>query len=64
MTEIEPHATETRENFKYFHAIELRWNDLDAYRHVNNARFYTFYDTTIMRYLITRSWRRREIDSP
>jgi acyl-CoA thioester hydrolase len=51
VAEIKSPKTETRENFKYFHAIELRWNDLDAYRHVNNARFYAFYDTTIMRYL-------------
>jgi acyl-CoA thioester hydrolase len=43
--------TERRENFKHFHALELRWNDLDPYRHVNNARFYAFYDTAIMHYL-------------
>lgn len=43
--------SERRENFKHFHAIELRWNDLDPYRHVNNARFYAFYDTAIMHYL-------------
>jgi acyl-CoA thioester hydrolase len=42
---------ERRVNFKHFHAIELRWNDLDPYRHVNNARFYAFYDTAIMHYL-------------
>jgi len=46
------HANETREDFKYCHAIALRWNDLDAYRHVNNVRFYTFYDTVIMHYLV------------
>jgi acyl-CoA thioester hydrolase len=42
---------ERRENFKYFHALELRWNDMDPYRHVNNARFYAFYDTAIMHFL-------------
>jgi acyl-CoA thioester hydrolase len=45
------HGSERRENFNYFHTIDLRWNDLDAYRHVNNARFYAFYDTAIMQYL-------------
>lgn len=31
--------------------MTLRWNDLDAYRHVNNVRYYTFFDTAIMQYL-------------
>ena len=45
-------ARETpRALFRYFTRIETRWNDLDAYGHVNNARFYTFYDTVIMHYL-------------
>lgn len=51
MSDTGSHASERRENYGYFHALELRWNDLDAYRHVNNARFYAFYDTAIMQYL-------------
>ena len=51
MTESQAHAAQTRDDFRYFHHIALRWNDLDAYRHVNNVRFYAFYDTVIMHYL-------------
>lgn len=51
MNEPGAYAEQTRDDFRYFHRIALRWNDLDAYRHVNNVRFYTFYDTVIMHYL-------------
>lgn len=44
-------ATERRRHFNYFLAIPLRWNDLDPYRHLNNARYHTFFDTLIMHYL-------------
>lgn len=45
--------SEIRANFRYFFSIETRWNDLDAYRHVNNARYYAFFDSAIMHYLKT-----------
>ncbi len=51
MTESKHFEAERREDFNYFHSVELRWNDMDPYRHVNNARFYAFYDTAIMQYL-------------
>ena len=51
MAKDESHAARTRDEFRYFHAIALRWNDLDVYRHMNNARFYAFFDTVIMHYL-------------
>lgn len=45
-------ARETpRAFFRHFTAIQSRWNDLDAYGHVNNARFHAFFDTVIMHYL-------------
>ncbi len=44
-------ASELRTNFSYFLPIALRWNDLDVYRHLNNARYHTFFDTLIMHYL-------------
>ena len=40
--------TEVRDNFRYFTQMQVRWNDLDAYRHVNNARYHTFFDSVIM----------------
>ena len=32
------------ENFKYKRPIEVRWNDLDSLRHVNNAVYLTYYE--------------------
>ena len=46
-----PDAAVTRDEFPWFHAMGLRWNDLDPYRHLNNVRYYTFFDTAIMQYL-------------
>ena len=45
-------GSERRANFAYFLAIQTRWNDLDSYRHMNNAQYYAYFDTTIMAYLI------------
>ncbi len=46
-----PDATATRKDFQYFLRLQTRWNDMDAYRHLNNARYYAFFDTVIMEYL-------------
>ncbi len=43
---------ETRENYPHFLAIPTRWIDNDNYTHVNNAVYYTFFDTVINAYLI------------
>jgi acyl-CoA thioester hydrolase len=32
----------TREQFPYWHTIEVRWGDMDAMGHVNNAAYFTF----------------------
>ena len=44
--------TESKKHFPYFLPVQTRWNDLDAYRHVNNARYHGFFDTVIMHYLV------------
>jgi acyl-CoA thioester hydrolase len=31
--------------------IAARWNDVDAFGHVNNAVFYAYFDTAVVRYL-------------
>lgn len=41
---------ELRPNFAYFEVIPLRWIDNDMYGHLNNARYYSLYETTIMHY--------------
>lgn len=46
-----PDATASRQDFQYFLRLQTRWNDMDAYRHLNNARYYAFFDTVIMEYL-------------
>jgi acyl-CoA thioester hydrolase len=33
-----------RQGARYVHECALRWSDLDAYGHVNNARFLTLYE--------------------
>jgi len=40
-----------RTDYRWFRSIELRWNDVDAFGHVNNAQFYEFFDTTVVRFL-------------
>ncbi len=51
MSDSLPDKTARREDFRHFVAIQTRWNDLDSYHHVNNARYYAFFDTVIMDYL-------------
>jgi acyl-CoA thioester hydrolase len=40
-----------RQDYRWFSAVTLRWNDVDAFGHVNNAQFYEFFDTTVVRFL-------------
>lgn len=40
-----------RQDYRWFGAITLRWNDIDPFGHVNNAQFYEFFDTTVVRFL-------------
>ncbi len=40
--------------YPYTLAIPTRWDDNDVYGHVNNARYYAFFDTAINTYLIER----------
>ncbi len=45
----------TRADFPVFRAITTRWNDEDVYGHVNNAAYYSFFDTAVNGYLIEAS---------
>ena len=38
--------------FRFHHAIEVRYSDLDPQGHVNNARFLTFFEQARVSYLI------------
>ncbi len=41
-----------REAFAHFSPITTRWMDNDAYGHVNNVTYYSYFDTAANRYLI------------
>lgn len=41
-----------RESFLHFHAIGTRWQDNDAYGHVNNAVYYEYFDTAVNAFLM------------
>ncbi|MFC7513458.1 acyl-CoA thioesterase [Herbaspirillum sp. GCM10030257] len=39
-------------DFKHFHTITTRWMDNDAYGHVNNVVYYSWFDTVVNQFLI------------
>ncbi len=41
-----------RSHYRHFSPIHTRWMDNDAYGHVNNTVYYSFFDTAVNRYLI------------
>ncbi|MGB8339837.1 MAG: thioesterase family protein [Burkholderiales bacterium] len=49
MSKPVPH---TRAAYRHFQTITTRWLDNDAYGHVNNTVFYTWFDTVVNTFLI------------
>ncbi|HEV2608843.1 MAG TPA: thioesterase family protein [Noviherbaspirillum sp.] len=43
-----------RSDYKHFHDITTRWMDNDAYGHVNNVVYYTWFDTVVNQFLIRK----------
>jgi acyl-CoA thioester hydrolase len=43
---------EPRSAYARFQSITTRWMDNDAYGHINNVVYYSFFDTAVNRYLI------------
>lgn len=43
-----------RDDYRYLTNIDTRWMDNDAYGHVNNVVYYSFFDTAVNRWLIER----------
>ena len=41
-------------DFAHFSEITTRWNDNDAYGHINNVVYYEYFDTAVNLYLITQ----------
>jgi acyl-CoA thioester hydrolase len=45
-------AAENRAAYRLFRTIGSRWMDNDAYGHINNVVYYSFFDTAVNAYLI------------
>lgn len=45
----QPHL---RADYRHFHRIATRWMDNDAYGHVNNVAYMSWFDTVVNEYLI------------
>lgn len=54
MNEIKPARSqaEARTAYKVFRTLGTRWMDNDAYGHVNNVVYYSWFDTAVNAYLI------------
>ncbi len=45
-------APQPRTAYRHFSSIPTRWMDNDAYGHINNVVYYSYFDTVVNRYLI------------
>jgi len=45
-------TAETRQRFPHFFEMATRWSDNDVYGHVNNAAYYSYFDTAVNRFLL------------
>ncbi len=45
---------DTRDRYRHFRLITTRWMDNDAYQHVNNVVYYSYFDTVVNQYLIEK----------
>ncbi|MBM7333887.1 acyl-CoA thioesterase [Alloalcanivorax marinus] len=48
----ESKARPLRDEFGYLCPVDSRWADNDIYGHINNVVYYSYFDSTINRYLI------------
>lgn len=47
-------SQDPRQTYKHFQAISTRWMDNDAYGHVNNVVYYSYFDTVVNQYLMEK----------
>ena len=45
-------APQPRSAYRHFSSISTRWMDNDAYGHINNVVYYSYFDSVVNRYLI------------
>lgn len=48
----ERERAQRRREYSWFLPIVTRWSDNDVYGHINNAAYYSFFDTAVNTYLI------------
>jgi acyl-CoA thioester hydrolase len=44
-----------RQDYRWFHAITTRWMDNDAFQHVNNVIYFSYFDTAVTYYEMTEN---------
>jgi acyl-CoA thioester hydrolase len=49
-----PQVALSRKDFPHRLPITTRWSDNDAYGHLNNVVYYSYFDTVVNQYLISR----------
>ena len=49
---VSPPAPRTRADFAVFRPMDTRWMDNDAYGHVNNVVYYSYFDTAVNGWLM------------
>ena len=54
MTMTDAPPPETRARYRHWQKIPTRWGDNDAYGHVNNVVYYSYFDTVVNTYLIAK----------
>lgn len=54
MTGVRAARDERRKDYKWWMPIASRWADCDAYGHVNNATYYSWFDTALTTLAIER----------
>lgn len=45
-------APACRGDYRFFHALTTRWKDNDAFGHVNNVEYYSYFDTAVTWFLL------------
>lgn len=45
-------APPLRSSFQHYRAVQTRWMDNDAYGHINNVTYYSYFDTVVNHVLI------------
>jgi acyl-CoA thioester hydrolase len=48
------HPPGRRADYRYFHAITTRWMDNDALQHVNNVVYFSYFDTAVTYFEMSR----------